>query len=380
MQSIHSAQSPAAATRPAARTLDVEDLTVRYGQPLAVDGVTLAIEPGEVVALLGPSGCGKTTLLRVIAGFVRQAGRPRAGRRRADRPPAGQPAQRRHRLPELRPVPAHDRGGERGLRAARPRPARRRRRRPRSARMLDMVQLGGFRERLPRQLSGGQQQRVALARALAVEPSILLLDEPFAALDRNLRLDMQIEVKRLQRQLGLTTILVTHDQDEAMSVADRIAVMNKGTVEQFDTPVAIYDRPQTLFVNGFIGTTNLLPGKVAGARQRHRHRGARRRRQRCACPRRRASRPAPTCCSRCGPSSSRCRPSPAPGSWPIEPGLSLPLGVAARARGAHRRRRGAQDRRAAPAPRRPAPRAASARLAPDARPSLFPRSTQSATE
>ena len=103
---------------------------------------------------------------------------------------------------------------------------------------------------------------MALARALAVEPSILLLDEPFAALDRNLRLDMQIEVKRLQRQLGLTTILVTHDQDEAMSVADRIAVMNKGTVEQFDTPVAIYDRPQTLFVNGFIGTTNLLPGKV----------------------------------------------------------------------------------------------------------------------
>ena len=103
---------------------------------------------------------------------------------------------------------------------------------------------------------------MALARALAVQPSILLLDEPFAALDRNLRLDMQIEVKRLQRQLGLTTILVTHDQDEAMSVADRIAVMNKGTVEQFDTPVAIYDRPQTLFVNGFIGTTNLLPGKV----------------------------------------------------------------------------------------------------------------------
>ena len=104
---------------------------------------------------------------------------------------------------------------------------------------------------------------MALARALAVEPSILLLDEPFAALDRNLRLDMQIEVKRLQRQLGLTTILVTHDQDEAMSVADRIAVMNRGRVEQFDTPVAIYDRPQTLFVNGFIGTTNLLLGIMA---------------------------------------------------------------------------------------------------------------------
>src|SRR6202011_6237783 len=121
---------------------------------------------------------------------------------------------------------------------------------------------GSFRDRLPRQLSGGQQQRGALARALAVEPSILLLDEPFAALDRNLRLDMQIEVKRLQSALGLTTILVTHDQDEAMSVADRIAVMNKGRVEQFDSPVAIYDQPQTLFVNGFIGTSNLLGGKV----------------------------------------------------------------------------------------------------------------------
>ena len=261
-----------------------------------------------------------------------------------------------------------------GLRARGKRGPERRRR---VNRMLDMVQLGAFRDRLPRQLSGGQQQRVALARALAVEPSILLLDEPFAALDRNLRLDMQIEVKRLQRQLGLTTILVTHDQDEAMSVADRIAVMNKGKVEQFDTPVAIYDRPQTLFVNGFIGTTNLLRGKIpalddgiatvtldAGATP----------------PAARADGLAAgaTCCSPSGPSSSPCRPSPGPeagGSSPASACRSAPAG----ARGAHRRRHGAQDRRAA------ARRAASAAarfcgLAPDARPSLFPRSTPSATE
>jgi putative spermidine/putrescine transport system ATP-binding protein len=250
---------------PAGRTLDVEDLTVRYGQALAVDGVTLAIEPGEVVALLGPSGCGKTTLLRVIAGFVRQAaGRVRVDGATIDHLPANQRNigivfQNYALFPHMTVAENVAYGlRARGIRGPEVQ--------ARISRFLDVVQLGGFRERLPRQLSGGQQQRVALARALAVEPSILLLDEPFAALDRNLRLDMQIEVKRLQRTLGLTTILVTHDQDEAMSVADRIAVMNKGQVEQFDTPVAIYDRPQTLFVNGFIGTTNLMNGKVAALR------------------------------------------------------------------------------------------------------------------
>ena len=247
---------------PAGRTLDVDNLTVRYGAAIAVDGVSLGIEPGEVVALLGPSGCGKTTLLRVIAGFVRQAGgRVLVDGAAIDHLPANQRNvgivfQNYALFPHMTVAENVAYGlrarGQRGAAVDQ-----------RVERMLDMVQLGAFRARLPRQLSGGQQQRVALARALAVEPQILLLDEPFAALDRNLRLDMQIEVKRLQRQLGLTTILVTHDQDEAMSVADRIAVMNKGKVEQFDTPVAIYDRPQTLFVNGFIGTTNLLNGTVA---------------------------------------------------------------------------------------------------------------------
>jgi putative spermidine/putrescine transport system ATP-binding protein len=136
-------------------------------------------------------------------------------------------------------------------------------------RFLDVVRLGDVRDRVPRQLSGGQQQRVAVARALAVEPTVLLLDEPFSALDKGLRLDMQIEIKRLQRQFGLTAILVTHDQDEAMSVADRIAVMRGGRVEQLDTPVNVYDRPATLFVSGFIGTTNLLPGRVVEASGGH---------------------------------------------------------------------------------------------------------------
>jgi putative spermidine/putrescine transport system ATP-binding protein len=124
--------------------------------------------------------------------------------------------------------------------------------------------MGHLSDRFPRQLSGGQQQRVALARALAVEPGVLLLDEPFAALDKNLRLDMQIEIKRLQRQFGLTAILVTHDQEEAMSIADRVAVMNGGRIEQLGAPVDVYDRPASLFVNGFIGSTNLLSGRIAG--------------------------------------------------------------------------------------------------------------------
>jgi putative spermidine/putrescine transport system ATP-binding protein len=148
-----------------------------------------------------------------------------------------------------------------GLRARR---ASRETIRQRVATMLAVVQLEALRDRLPRQLSGGQQQRVALARALAVEPRILLLDEPFGALDKNLRLDMQIEVKRLQRQFGITAILVTHDQEEAMSLADRIAVMHRGRVEQFASPIEVYDRPRTLFVNSFVGTANLLPGEVVG--------------------------------------------------------------------------------------------------------------------
>jgi putative spermidine/putrescine transport system ATP-binding protein len=134
---------------------------------------------------------------------------------------------------------------------------------PRVTEMLARVHMSEFAQRKPRQLSGGQQQRVALARCLAIDPKVLLLDEPFGALDKNLRLDMQIEVKRLVRESGVTTILVTHDQEEALSMADRVAVMSRGRIEQVATPIEIYDAPKTLFVNDFVGTTNVLSGQFA---------------------------------------------------------------------------------------------------------------------
>jgi putative spermidine/putrescine transport system ATP-binding protein len=136
---------------------------------------------------------------------------------------------------------------------------------PRVAEMLALVHMAEFAERKPRQLSGGQQQRIALARCLAIDPKVLLLDEPFGALDKNLRLDMQIEVKRLQREYGITTILVTHDQEEALSMADRVAVLSHGKLEQFGSPSDVYDRPQTLFVNTFVGSSNRMPGVVVSA-------------------------------------------------------------------------------------------------------------------
>ena len=134
--------------------------------------------------------------------------------------------------------------------------------------------MSSFAKRLPGQLSGGQQQRVALARALAIEPGVVLLDEPFSALDKNLRLDMQIEIKSLLKSYGVTSIIVTHDQEEALSMADRIVVLNKGTIEQIDTPDALYDRPASLFVNSFIGHTNFLRGTVTGTDTRQARRGA----------------------------------------------------------------------------------------------------------
>jgi len=252
---------PSAIAKPGSVALRFVCVQHRYGDALAVDNVDLQTHPGELVALLGPSGCGKTTLLRIVAGLLRQtAGQVILGRRIVDALPTGERGvgivfQNYALFPHLT-VQANVAYGLR----ARGTPAADAARRV--GEMLELVHMGSFAARYPRELSGGQQQRVALARTLAVKPQVLLLDEPFAALDKNLRLDMQIEIRRIQRELGITSLLVTHDQEEAMSMADRIAVMNTGRVEQFDTPEAVYDRPATLFVARFVGTANLLPGRL----------------------------------------------------------------------------------------------------------------------
>jgi putative spermidine/putrescine transport system ATP-binding protein len=240
--------------------LTLDSITQRFNDFTAVRDINLDVAGGELVALLGPSGCGKSTLLRIMSGFIRQTN----GRVLFD----GQPVD--HLTPSQRGVGIvfqnyalfpHMTVAENvayGLQARRwPRDKTA----SRVDEMLALVHMSEFAGRKPRQLSGGQQQRIALARCLAIDPKILLLDEPFGALDKNLRLDMQIEVKRLQRESGVTTILVTHDQEEALSMADRIAVMSRGNIEQVSTPTEIYDRPQTLFVNQFVGTTNVLSGE-----------------------------------------------------------------------------------------------------------------------
>jgi putative spermidine/putrescine transport system ATP-binding protein len=243
------------------RSLVLDHIVHSYGGPPVVNDVSLDIAAGELVALLGPSGCGKTTLLRIVAGFVRQSsGHVRIGCEVLDELP---PNRRRTGIVfqnyALFPHMTAAENVGYGLAAqGTPRAGRQ----ARIAEMLALVKMGHLADRFPRQLSGGQQQRVALARALAVEPRVLLLDESFSALDKNLRLDMQIEVRRIQQLAGITTVLVTHDQDEAMSMADRVAVLNGGVLEQVGAPIDIYDRPRSLFVNTFVGTSNLLPGRI----------------------------------------------------------------------------------------------------------------------
>jgi putative spermidine/putrescine transport system ATP-binding protein len=249
---------------PPGRSLLLDRITHRYAGHVAVDDVTLDIAGGELVALLGPSGCGKTTLLRIVAGLIQQtegqvvvAGAPIDALPPRLRP-VGIVFQSYALFPHMTVLENVGYGlAARGMAAAA--------RRPEAMRMLDLVQLGHLAGRMPRALSGGQQQRVALARALAVAPSILLLDEPFAALDKNLRLDMQIEIKRIQRLAGTTTILVTHDQEEALSMADRVAVLSAGRLEQFAAPTEVYDRPASLFVNTFVGQSNVMPGTMLDA-------------------------------------------------------------------------------------------------------------------
>ncbi|WP_454688546.1 ABC transporter ATP-binding protein [Achromobacter aloeverae] len=248
----------------AGHALRLEHIGHRFQAFEAVRDVDLEIGAGELVALLGPSGCGKSTLLRIVSGFLRQT----SGRVLFDGAPVD------HLAPDKRGVGIvfqnyalfpHMTVRQNIAYGLESQGWPRARIADRVDEMLAMVHMEAHGARLPRQLSGGQQQRVALARCLAVDPKILLLDEPFGALDKNLRLDMQMEVKRLQREYGITTILVTHDQEEALSMADRIAVMNRGAIEQIATPAGIYDSPATAFVNAFVGATNLLDGRVVAS-------------------------------------------------------------------------------------------------------------------
>ena len=255
--------------------LRLDGITQRFNEFVAVSDIDLDVVGGELVALLGPSGCGKSTLLRIISGFIRQTeGRVLFDGQPVDHLPASQRGvgivfQNYALFPHMT-VAENVAYGLQARKWPRQKIA------PRVAEMLELVHMSEFAQRKPRQLSGGQQQRIALARCLAIDPKVLLLDEPFGALDKNLRLDMQIEVKRLQRESGVTTILVTHDQEEALSMADRIAVMSRGRIEQVSSPTEIYDEPKTLFVNGFVGTSNILSGvfsRKGEACSRHARRG-----------------------------------------------------------------------------------------------------------
>jgi spermidine/putrescine transport system ATP-binding protein len=241
--------------------LEIQDVTRRFGDFTAVDGVSLAIEAGEFFTLLGPSGCGKTTLLRMIAGFdIPDGGRILlSGEDLADRPPEARPVRTVFQSYALFPHMTVEGNVAFPLKMAKSAPADIR---GKVAEALDDVRLAGFGKRFPHELSGGQKQRVAIARALVTHPSVLLLDEPLAALDAKLREEMQLELINLQKEVGITFVYVTHDQTEALALSHRIAVMNHGHVEQVDAPSRIYSFPTTRFVADFIGTCNLLVGPV----------------------------------------------------------------------------------------------------------------------
>jgi putrescine transport system ATP-binding protein len=235
-----------------------EGVARRFGDTAAVDGVTLDIAEGEFFALLGPSGCGKTTLMRMLAGFeAPDEGRILlAGKDIGGLPPHRRPVHMMFQSYALFPHLNVARNIAFGLRQQRMGKAETQ---ARVEEMLALVRMEGLGERKPDQLSGGQRQRVALARAIAPKPAILLLDEPMAALDRKLREETQLELMALQRRLGMTFMIVTHDQDEAMVVADRMAVMRSGRIEQVGAPRQVYDHPASRYVAQFIGETNLFP-------------------------------------------------------------------------------------------------------------------------
>ncbi len=249
---------------PPSISVEIRGLGKRFGETLAVDAVSLDIRRGEFFSLLGPSGCGKTTLLRMIGGFEL----PTSGTLRIDgadmtsTPPYRRPVNMVFQHYALFPHLSVAENVAFGLRYRDlDGPARDRRVRE----TLALVQLAGFEKRRPHQLSGGQRQRVALARALALEPRVLLLDEPLGALDQKLRKEVQVQLKQLQRELGITFVFVTHDQEEALTMSDRIAVMSRGRVEQADEAATVFERPATEFVADFMGAANFFAGRVVAA-------------------------------------------------------------------------------------------------------------------
>ncbi len=254
--------SPPAAARHADVRLD--EVTKRFDDVVAVDRLSLDVERGSFFALLGPSGCGKTTTLRMIGGFEQ----PTEGRIfLGDREVSGLPAYKRdvNTVFQSYALFPHLSVFENVAFGLRRRAVRGQTLSGRVRAMLEIVGLAGMEKRKPRQLSGGQQQRVALGRALVNKPQVLLLDEPLGALDLKLRKQMQLELKGIQHDVGITFIHVTHDQEEAMTMADRIAVMNHGRIEQLGTPTELYETPATAFVASFLGVSNLIPGTVSGS-------------------------------------------------------------------------------------------------------------------